>query len=141
MLKKTVTYKDLNGKERTETFYFHYFESEIMDMEMSEEGGLAERIQRIIDAKDQPSLLKVIKKFVIDAYGVKSDDGRRFDKSQEVKDAFLQCPAYSKIYMELLTDDKLAADFVNQVVPEDMKDTLAEIAAKAKKNNTSEATN
>lgn len=140
MLKKTVTYKDLNGKERTETFYFHYFESEIMDMEMSEEGGLAERIQRIIDAKDQPSLLKVIKKFVIDAYGVKSDDGRRFDKSQEVKDAFLQCPAYSKIYMELLTDDKLAADFVNQVVPEDMKDTLAEIAAKAKKNN-AEATN
>lgn len=140
MLKKTVTYKDLNGKERTETFYFHYFESEIMDMEMSEEGGLAERIQRIIDAKDQPSLLKVIKKFVIDAYGVKSDDGRRFDKSQEVKDAFLQCPAYSKIYMELLTDDKLAADFVNQVVPEDMKETLAEIAAKAKKNN-AEATN
>lgn len=135
MLKKTVTYKDLNGKERTETFYFHYFESEIMDMEMSEEGGLAERIQRIIDAKDQPSLLKVIKKFVIDAYGVKSDDGRRFDKSQEVKDAFLQCPAYSKIYMELLTDDLLAADFVNQVVPEDMKETLAEIAAKAKKNS------
>lgn len=132
MLKKTVTYKDLNGKERTETFYFHYFESEIMDMEMSEEGGLAERIQRIIDAKDQPSLLKVIKKFVIDAYGVKSDDGRRFDKSEEVKNAFLQCPAYSKIYMELLTDDVLAANFVNQVVPEDMKDTLAEIANKAK---------
>ena len=130
MIKKTVTYKDLNGKERTETFYFHYFESEIMDMEMSEEGGLAERIQRIIDAKDQPSLLKVIKKFVIDAYGVKSDDGRRFDKSQEVKDTFVECPAFSKIYMELLTDDKAAAEFVNRVVPEDMKETLAAIAAK-----------
>jgi hypothetical protein len=130
MIKKTVTYKDLNGKERTETFYFHYFESEIMDMEMSEEGGLAERIQRIIDAKDQPSLLKVIKKFVIDAYGVKSDDGRRFDKSQTVKEAFVECPAFSKIYMELLTDDKAAAEFVNRVVPEDMKETLAAIAAK-----------
>ena len=130
MLKKTVTYKDLNGKERTETFYFHYFESEIMDMEMSEEGGLAERIQRIIDAKDQASLLKVIKKFVIDAYGVKSDDGRRFNKSQEVKDAFVECPAYSKIYMELLTNDELAAEFVNKVVSEDMAAQLAEIVAK-----------
>lgn len=130
MIKKTVTYKDLNGKERTETFYFHYFESEIMDMEMSEEGGLAERIQRIIDAKDQASLLKVIKKFVVDAYGIKSDDGRRFIKSQEVKDAFIQCPAYSKIYMELLTNDELAAEFVNQVVPEDMAAQLAEIVAK-----------
>lgn len=130
MIKKTVTYKDLNGKERTETFYFHYFESEIMDMEMSEEGGLAERIQRIIDAKDQASLLKVIKKFVVDAYGVKSDDGRRFNKSQEVKDAFVECPAYSKIYMELLTNDELAAEFVNKVVPEDMAAQLAEIVAK-----------
>ena len=130
MIKKTVTYKDLNGKERTETFHFHYFESEIMDMEMSEEGGLAERIQRIIDANDRPSLLKVIKKFVIDAYGVKSEDGRRFIKNQEVKDAFVQCPAYSKIYMELLTDDELAAAFVNGVIPEDMKETFANIAAK-----------
>lgn len=135
MIKKTITYKDLNGKERTETFYFHYFESEIMDMEMSEEGGLAERIQRIIDAKDQASLLKVIKKFVIDAYGVKSDDGRRFNKSQEVKDAFVECPAYSKIYMELLTNDELAAEFVNKVVPEDMADQLAAIVAKKKATN------
>lgn len=134
MIKKTVTYKDLNGKERTETFYFHYFESEIMDMEMSAEGGLAERIQRIIDAKDQASLLKVIKKFVIDAYGIKSDDGRRFIKSQEVKDAFVECPAYSKIYMELLTNDELAAEFVNKVVPEDMAAQLAEIVAKKSAN-------
>lgn len=134
MIKKTVTYKDLNGKERTETFYFHYFESEIMDMEMSEEGGLAERIQRIIDAKDQASLLKVIKKFVVDAYGIKSDDGRRFIKSQEVKDAFVECPAYSKIYMELLTNDELAAEFVNKVVPEDMAAQLAEIVAKKSAN-------
>lgn len=135
MIKKTVTYKDLNGKERTETFYFHYFESEIMDMEMSEEGGLAERIQRIIDAKDQASLLKVIKKFVIDAYGVKSDDGRRFNKSPEVKAAFVECPAYSKIYMELLTNDEMAAEFVNKVVPEDMADQLAAIVAKKKSAN------
>lgn len=134
MIKKTVTYKDLNGKERTETFYFHYFESEIMDMEMSSEGGLAERIQRIIDAKDQASLLKVIKKFVIDAYGIKSDDGRRFIKSQEVKDAFVECPAYSKIYMELLTNDELAAEFVNKVVPEDMAAQLAEIVARKSTN-------
>ncbi len=134
MIKKTVTYKDLNGKERTETFYFHYFESEIMDMEMSEEGGLAERIQRIIDAKDQASLLKVIKKFVVDAYGIKSDDGRRFIKNKDVKDAFVECPAYSKIYMELLTNDELAAEFVNKVVPEDMAEQLAEIVAKKSAN-------
>lgn len=124
MLKKTVTYTDYNGVERTEAFYFHYNEAEILDMEMSTEGGFAERIQKIIDAKDQKSLMQVIKKFVIDAYGVKSEDGKRFIKNDEVKTAFLESPAYSKIWMELVVDDEVAADFINNVIPSDMKGTL-----------------
>ena len=124
MLKKTVTYSDYNGVERTETFYFHYTEAEILDMEMSTEGGFAERIQKIIDAKDQVSLMKLIKKFVIDAYGIKSEDGKRFIKNDKVKTEFLESPAYSKIWMELVMDDEVAADFVNNVIPSDIKGTL-----------------
>ena len=133
MIKKTVTYEDYNGEMRTETFYFHFTEAEILDMEMSTEGGFAERIQRIIDAKDQSALMKLIKKFVIDAYGVKSPDGKRFIKDNEVKAAFLECPAYSDIFMDMVTDDKLAAEFVNGVVPKNMKNRFAELASK--KNN------
>lgn len=133
MIKKTVTYEDYNGEMRTETFYFHFTEAEILDMEMSTEGGFAERIQRIIDAKDQSALMKLIKKFVIDAYGVKSPDGKRFIKNDEVKAAFLECPAYSDIFMDMVTDDKLAAEFVNGVVPKNMKNRFAELASK--KNN------
>lgn len=130
MIKKTVTYTDYNGVERTESFYFHFSEAEILDMEMSTEGGFAERVQRIVDAKQQTELLKVIKQFVYDAYGVKSDDGKRFIKNDEVKTAFIESPAYSKIFMEMLGDDKIAAEFVNGVVPANMKDELAKIAAK-----------
>ena len=130
MIKKTVTYKDYNGVERTEPFYFHYTEAELLDMEMSTEGGFAERVKRIIDAKDQTSLLKVIKQFVLDAYGVKSEDGRRFIKNAEVKEAFVECPAYSEIYMDLLSDDKIAAEFVNGVVPDNMRDRLTKMVAK-----------
>lgn len=129
MLKKTYTYKDYNGVERTESFYFHFTEAEILDMEMSAEGGFAERVQRIIDAKDQAALMKLIKKFVIDAYGVKSDDGRRFIKNEEVKTAFLECPAFSDIFMDMVTNDELAAEFVNGVIPDTMKKRFAEIAA------------
>ena len=130
MIKKTVTYKDYNGIERTETFYFHYTPAELLDMEMSTEGGFAERVQRIIDAKDQTSLLKVIKKFVLDAYGVKSDDGRRFIKSADVKEAFVECPAYSEIYMELLSDDAVAAEFINGIIPDDMRDRISAMVSK-----------
>lgn len=134
MIKKTVTYTDYNGEERTETFYFHYTEAEILDMEMSEEGSFADRIQRIIDAKDTTALMKLIKKFVIDAYGVKSEDGRRFIKNDEVKAAFLESPAYSDIFMDMVTDDKLAAEFTNGVIPNTMKDRVAKLALK-KPNN------
>lgn len=124
MLKKTVTYTDYNGVERTEAFYFHYNEAEILDMEMSTEGGFAERIQKIIDAKDQVSLMQVIKKFVIDAYGVKSEDGKRFIKNDTVRTEFLESPAYSQIWMELVMDDEIAADFINNVIPSGMKEKL-----------------
>lgn len=130
MIKKTVTYVDYNGIERTESYYFHYTEAEILDMEMSTEGGFAERIQRIIDAKDQTALMKEIKKFVLDAFGVKSEDGRRFMKSQDIKQAFVESPAYSEIWLELLSDDKMASDFVNGVVPENMNDRLAALGTK-----------
>lgn len=125
MIKKTVTYEDLNGVTRTETFYFHFYEHEILDMEMSVDGGFAERLQKIIDAKDQHSLIRVIKKFVLDAYGVKSDDGKRFIKNDKVRDEFIQCPAYSKIFMELVLDDKVAAEFVKGVVPAELNDRFA----------------
>lgn len=130
MFKKTVTYKDYNDVERTETYHFHFSEAEILDMEMSVEGGFAERVQKIIDANDQTKLMKVIQKFVIDAYGVKSEDGKRFIKNEQVKTEFIESPAYSKIWMELVTNDQVAADFINNVIPADMKDQLASIAAK-----------
>lgn len=130
MIKKTVTYEDLNGVSRTESFYFHYYESEILEMELSVDGGFAERIQRIIDAKDQTTLIRVIKKFVLDAYGVKSDDGRQFIKNDEVRARFEQCPAYSKIFMELVLNDKVAADFVNGVVPPEMAERVKQLQAK-----------
>lgn len=124
MIKKTVTYTDFNGNERTESFYFHYSQAEILEMELSTDGGFAERIQRIIDAKDQPSLIRVIKKFVLDAYGVKSDDGKRFIKNDDVRAAFEECPAYSVIFMELVQDDVAAAEFVKGVVPADLAQSV-----------------
>lgn len=133
MIKKTVTYTDFNGTERTENYYFHFSQAELLDMEMGVDGGFAERIKKMIDTKDQKELLKIIKKFVYDAYGVKSGDGRRFIKSEEVKAEFVESPAYSIIFMELVTDDEVAAEFVNGVIPDDMKAQYS--AALAKANN------
>lgn len=130
MIKKTVTYKDFNDVERTEHHYFHFSQAELLDMELGTDGGFVERVQAMIDAKNQKELLQFIKKFVYDAYGVKSPDGRRFIKNEEVKTEFVESPAYSIIFMELVTNDEVAAEFVNGVIPDDLKAQYAEALAK-----------
>lgn len=125
MLKKTITYTDYNGLERKEDFYFNLSKAEIATMEMSTEGGLAEMITKVVEAKDQVAIIKIFKDLVLSSYGEKSADGKRFIKSDELSTAFSQTEAYSIIFMELATDAEKAAEFVNGIIPADMSKQLA----------------
>lgn len=126
MLKKTITYTDYNGNERTEDHYFNLSKAEIMEMEMSTTGGLAEMIQKIVAAQDSPAIVKIFKELILKAYGEKSPDGKRFIKSEEIATAFSQTEAYSQLFMELATDADAAAKFVNGIVPGEMAKQVAE---------------
>lgn len=117
MIAITKTFKDFNGVERTETKHFNLTEAEIMEMELGTEGGVAEMLQNIIAAKDAPSIIKYFKEFILKAYGEKSADGLRFDKSEEISRRFANTQFYNLLFMELATDDEKAAEFVNGVVP------------------------
>lgn len=125
MIKETITYTDYNNVERTEDFYFNLTKAEIMEMEMSTKGGLAETIQRIVAAQDQPAIIKIFKDLIIKAYGVKSLDGKRFIKNEDVVNEFVQTEAYSQMFMKLATDADAAAKFVNGIVPADMAKQMA----------------
>ena len=126
MLKKTITYTDYDGNERTEEFRFNISEAELTEMELSTEGGFAEMLDRIVKAQDAPAIIREFKKLILMAYGVKSPDGKRFIKSEQLSQEFSQTEAYSKLFMELATDAKAAADFVNGVIPNvDNHNTLA----------------
>ena len=126
MLKKIITYTDYNGVERTEPFYFNLSKAELMEMELGVTGGMTEMLDKIIAAKDAPSLMKTFKEMIMKSYGIKSDDGKRLIKSEELSIAFTQTEAYSVLFMELITDDKAAADFVNGIIPNEIQ---AEVAA------------
>ena len=117
MLKKTVTYVDYNGVERTEDFYFNLTKAEVAEMEMSVQGGFSKMLEEIIASKDNVQIVNLFKQMVLKSYGEKSPDGRRFVKSDEIAQAFAQTEAYSEIFMELALDEKKAADFVNGILP------------------------
>lgn len=119
MLKLTRTYTDYNGVSRTEDFYFNLTKAEILEMELGTSGGFVEMIQSIVDAKDAPAIISVFKKLILKAYGIKSPDGKRFIKSEEISKEFSETEAYSDLFMELATNTDSASNFVNGVVPAD----------------------
>lgn len=128
MLKKTIKYVDCNEIEREEDFYFNLTEAELMEMEYGTTGGFSEMIKKIIAAQDTPTIMKIFKELLLKAYGEKSPDGKRFVKSEELSTAFSQTEAYSKLFMELATNDVKAAEFVNGIIPKSVS-SQKEIAA------------
>ena len=120
MIKKTFEYTDYNGTERKETHWFNLSEAELTEMELEVDGGLAQYITRISEEQNGPKIIKIFKDIILRAYGIKSDDGRRFIKSDELKEAFSQTEAYSILFMELATNADKAAEFINGIVPANM---------------------
>lgn len=120
MITKTITYKDFNGVDRKETFYFNLSDDEIIEMELGTNGGFSNIFRQIIEARDQESLIREFKKFILKAYGEKSQDGRRFIKSDELSKAFSETPAYTELFMELAFDDIKAAEFIKGLIPDEV---------------------
>lgn len=123
MITKTIPYVDLNGKKRIEEFNFHLNKAELLELDASYEGGWVAHVQRIVNTNSNADIFHTMKDFLMRAYGIKSEDGRRFMKSPEIRRSFEENPAYEILLMELTTGPdaaKIAADFINGVVPADM---------------------
>lgn len=121
MYVKEMEYTDFNGVTRKEKFYFNLTKAEILDLELGKAGGLTEYIRKIVEAQDTPTIMSLFKSLLLKSYGVKSDDGRRFIKNDQVREEFEQTQAFSDLYMLLALNDEEASKFVNAIVPEDMK--------------------
>lgn len=117
MLKKTVTYEDFDGNQRTEDHYFNFTQAELTELELSLNGGVSQILSKILQENDQKRIIEYFKKIVLMAYGKKSMDGRQFVKNDQIREEFASTMAYSSIFMELATDDLAAEAFVNGIMP------------------------
>lgn len=132
MLKKTITYTDYNGESVTEDFYFNLSKAELLELNVSKKGGYQKWADNIMRAKDEQTLYREIKRIILSAYGIKSDDGRRFIKSKDIRDDFEQTEAFSELLMELATNAEAASNFMKGVLPPDV---LAQAEAQQNKMN------
>ncbi|MCF0140622.1 MAG: hypothetical protein HUJ78_01150 [Mogibacterium sp.] len=128
MITKTIKYKTYDGDVIEEKFYFNLSRAEILEMAHSVKGGYGVYLNRIIESKDNPEIMKNFKEILLTAVGRKSDDGKRFIKNQEIRDEFEQSEAYSELLWEICTDAKYAGEFIKSLFPAEFESEIKKIA-------------
>lgn len=137
MLKKTITYTDFEGVQRTEDHYFNLSKTELMRMELSTEGGLGKKLEAISKSGNVPELVKMFETLIKSSYGIKSDDGKRFVKNDTITEDFINSAAYDELFMELISNTDEAINFFKSIMPGEVQasldndDRIKELKAKA----------
>jgi len=121
MLKREIKFEDFDGNQTSEILYFNLSKPELIELEVEFKQGFGQMLQHIIDTKDNRELVARFKQIILMAYGEKSEDGRRFIKSEQLREEFSQTAAYQELFMELASDDEAAVTFLTGVLPRDMR--------------------
>lgn len=124
MLRREITFRDFNGDMVTETHYFNMTETELTMLEVSFEGGLEKTIKKIEEKKDAATLLGEFRKIILMSYGERTADGKHFLKSEERSAIFEQSGAYNKLFMDLISDEEFAAQFIQGLIPEELSSAV-----------------
>lgn len=117
MIIKKIKYVDYKGVAREDELFFNLTKAEVAEMELSYAGGLSAKVDRITKTKDSSEIIAVFKELILSSYGIISDDGKRFIKSDKLREEFSQTEAYSELFMELAGDADAASAFINGIIP------------------------
>ncbi len=125
MIKWTITYTDYNDNKVTDEVYFNLSKVELMNMQFMSNGTYGNFVERITEERDIAALGAEFQRIILDSYGVKSDDGKTFMKSEELRNKFKNSEAYSELFMELVTDADKATKFIQGILPKDLQASAA----------------
>lgn len=118
MLKKPITYTDYDGNQRTDNFWFNIDEAELLEMQVKYPGGMKAMLEKMVEEEDGAKILATIKEIIMLSFGEKSLDGKYFNKSPELSNAFIHTRAYSALLMELYRVPGAAAEFMSKIIPQ-----------------------
>lgn len=121
MFKTTIEYTNYNGENAKEDCYFNFSKADLLEMQWSDDEGLDKILEKIVKESRPSVLMPVFKEMVLKSYGIKSEDGRRFIKSDKLSEEFSQTPAFSELLVRLCTDADFSADFVNNIIPKNIE--------------------
>lgn len=130
MFCKKITYTDYNDIQHTEEFYFNLNRAEILNMLTTESDATLDQVFNYFrQTRNSKALLKMVEDLIKSSYGVKSADGKRFVKTPEITEAFVQSEAYSELLFELLNDADATAKFFIGIVPKNLQGDIEKFYA------------
>ena len=116
MLKKHVKYQGFDGEIIEEDLYFNLTRMDAIELSARYESkDLAAYMDEIVNKKDIVSLYRVLKDIVLLAYGVKSEDGKRFIKNETVKKEFEESLAFAQLIENLHETESALSEFVTGI--------------------------
>lgn len=115
MLKKEVTYKDFNGNTVTDVLHFYLSEAQLMRLDAQYPDGLEGAIRGMVEREDKAAIFSLFEDLIALSYGVKSEDGKRFVRSDELQNEFLQSLAYDTLLVDIATSEEAAIAFFQGV--------------------------
>lgn len=111
MFKYNVKYVDFNGKERAEDLHFHLSLPEVTRIEAELGMPVEDYIKSLTENQNLKDLLAFIEKLLLSSYGRKTQDGRSFQKTEELRKEFEYSQAYAELFEEMLLKPELAKAF------------------------------
>ena len=116
MLKQRVKYEGFDGELIEEDLYFNLTRMDLIELnDRYESKDMAAYMDKIVEEKNIKELYKVLKDIVLMAYGVKSEDGKRFIKNQTVKDEFAESLAFAQLIEDFHETDTAMSAFVTGI--------------------------
>lgn len=115
MLHKKVTYTNYNGEVVNEDVYFNLTSMELVKMEAKYEKPIVDKIKEVTEANDYKGIIALFEDLLLTAYGVKSEDGRRFIKDKQATKEFEDSIAYAEIFEQVILNPDAAKELGEEI--------------------------
>lgn len=126
MFSREFEYTGYDGKPKKDTYWFNLTEAELYEIDLSSVRGFTAQMNQLLKEERTKEIVEAFKGIILSAVGVVSADGRKFLKSEEIKEDFYRSKAYSQLFVELVSSGEKVAEFLKGAIPDEIRVKMEE---------------
>ena len=124
MFSREFEYTGYDGKPKKDTYWFNLTEAELYEIDLSSIHGFTGEMNKLLKEERTKEIVEAFKSIILNAVGVVSADGRKFLKSDEIREDFYRSKAYSQLFVELASSGEKLSEFLKGAIPEEIRQKM-----------------